>query len=204
MRRRRVTRYAELTSLLDVLFILLFASLIQAAGMVEGSAEEPKPTPKAKVAKPTSLKLPPDAGTPVDAAPPATHQVLRKKALEELMKSMGDRQVIYVRVSSAGMLTAIEQQQGGAMRKHVVDVALLERVPDPDVAVAYVGDRQKDLRLCTRVRVTLGLADLSDRLVVVAAESALQDLPVALVDGLRRDQERCFLDEHGVSVLVTP
>jgi biopolymer transport protein ExbD len=204
VRRRRVTRYAELTSLLDVLFILLFASLIQAAGMVEGAAEG-KGVPEDDEQAPSQPEtITVDAGPPADAAPPPSHRALRQRALEELMKSMGDRKVIYVRISSAGTLTAIERSDGGQMRRQELDVALLERVPDPDVEVVYVGDRSTDLRLCTRVRVTLGLDDLVDRLVVVAADASLGELPVALVDGLRRDQERCFIDERGVSVLVTP
>lgn len=206
MGRRRVTRYAELTSLLDVLFILLFASLIQAAGLMEGAAQKQQAakSAEAKAAKPEPAALPPDAGPPPDAAPPASHQALRKKAMEKLMRSMGDRQVIYARVSAQARLTAIERQEGGVMQKQTLDVPLLEKVDDPDVAVVYVGDRSKDLRLCSRVRVSLGLQDLSDRLIVVAVETALAEMPVALVEGLRRDRDRCFLDERGVSVLVTP
>lgn len=204
MRRRRVTRYAEMTSLLDVLFILLFASLIQAAGLVEGAAEQPEDEPEPEqVAKPPPAP-PIDAGPPVDAAPPPSHQVLRTRALDEVMRSMGDRAVIYVRISADGVLTAIERSDGGDVHAVPVNVSLLERVADPDIGAVYSGDRSPDLRLCTRVRVTLGLQDLADRLVVVASEAAVGELPIALVDGLRRDTDRCYLDERGVSVLVTP
>ena len=201
--RNRV-RYSELTSLLDVLFILLFASLIQAAGMVSAAelddtrAQTPAPTPTTSAPN----QPPPDAAPSADAAPPPTHVEIKQRALDELMKSMGDRSVIYVRVSAAGLLTAIERDGDGVVDTVPLSIPLLERVADPDIAVVYLGEQSPELSLCSRVRVVLGLRDLADHLVVFVPDAPLDQLPVALVDGLRRDQERCLTGEGGVGVLV--
>lgn len=82
MRRRRRKRSSALTALLDVLFILLFASLVQARDSVERQVRDHAPLPDAAVpdtaqpadAAPADAPAPDDAGAPgaPDAAPDAT------------------------------------------------------------------------------------------------------------------------------------
>ena len=86
----------------------------------------------------------------------------------------------------------------------MLDSPLLEHSPDPDIALAYLGDRAAELRICRIVAVHLGLADLANHLVILAPEKALADLPHALVEGLRRDVERCLRDQQGLAVIVDP
>jgi hypothetical protein len=190
--RRRVTRYAELTSLLDVLFILLFAALIQAAGIVSAATEpvEPEPEPVA----------------PTEPAQPAAaeHAELKQRAIDELTRSIGERAGVYARISRDGVLTAIEREHAGGAQRLDVDTPLVEVSDDADVGLIYLGERRPEWRLCTRIRVTLGVPDLSDRLVVFALDAPLTELPVALVEGLRADQEACFTAERGVAMVVPP
>jgi len=189
--RRRVTRYAELTSLLDVLFILLFASLIQAAGVVSKAEEEPP-------------AVAPPVEPPPEPVRTSDHAELRQRAIDELTRSIGSRSAVYARISGDGTLTAIERDHGATTQRLEVATPLLTPVDDPNVRVVYLGERRPEWRLCTRIRVTLGLADLHDRLVVFALDAPLAMSPVALVEGLRADEEHCFADEGGIAIVLPP
>lgn len=191
MIRRRRPRYSELTSLLDVLFILLFASLIQAAGVVSAAERDREPPPR-----------PPPQPEPRPVA--ASHTELRQRALDEIAESVRARAVVYAHVSPDGALRSVDHELDGELRALDIGAPLVERVADPDVGLAYLADRSPELRLCTRIRVILGLPDLDNRLVVVALAAPVADHPVALVDGLRADIDRCFADEGGIAVLIPP
>jgi hypothetical protein len=192
--RRPPPRYASLTSLLDVLFILLFAALVQSAQLVaEADAGTAEATLGPVVAAPEPA---PDAGVAEAAAPPAP---LRQQALARVAESMSARRMVYARLSAGGALVAIEPEGAPAIE---LRVPLLYRVPDPDVGVAYLGDDNPALRVCAVVAAHLGLTDLGGQLVVMVPDRPLVELVVALVEGLRRDQERCLRDQGAPAVLL--
>jgi hypothetical protein len=212
VRRRESTRYSSLTSLLDVLFILVFAALIHAAATVERAhgeavAEiEPPPLPPAPAlahdAGPPDLGA---AGRDADPIEPSRAQ-LYEEALAELAHAIERRSATFARISPAGVLVSIERDpdRTGSIRELELGVPLLERVPDADVGTVYLGERIPELRVCTVVRRQLGRDDLGDELVIIIPEAPLAELEVALVRGLRRDQERCLRDEGAVGVVVDP
>jgi hypothetical protein len=208
VRRRETTRYASLTSLLDVLFILVFAALIHAAATVErahGEAVVEIEPPAPSLAHDAGL---PDPGAAArDAGPiePSRAQ-LYDEALAQLAHAIERRSATFARISSAGVLVSIERDpdRSGSIRGLELGVPLLERVPDADVGTVYLGERIPELRVCTVVRRHLGRDDLGDELVIIIPEVPLAELEVALVRGLRRDQERCLRDEGAVGVVVDP
>jgi hypothetical protein len=211
VKRRPAPRYSSLTSLLDVLFILVFASLVQSAALVEGAAAEPVEAEQADDEAPAVVSEDPDAGVPSivdeievvrDAA--LDHGELADRAVAELTESLRQREVLFARVSREGTITAIERVDGEQVSGLELEVPLLARVPDPDVAVRYLGERNPELRVCSVVRQTLERDDLDGALVIIVPEVGLGELVVALVDGLRRDQERCFGDEGALGVVVEP
>lgn len=192
MSRRGPPRYASLTSLLDVLFILLFAALVQSAQLVaQADAGPPAPAPGEAEAQATT-----DAGIPAVDSP---RSPLRERALARLAESMRARRIVYAHVSATGTLVAIAPEDGAHIE---LGVPLVARVSDPDVGVAYLGDDSAALRICSLVRTQLGLADLDQHIVVIVPERPLVELVVALVEGLRRDQARCLADDGAPAVLL--
>jgi hypothetical protein len=182
---RHVRRPPDLTSLFDVLFIVVFAVLIRGAAVQQEAEAQAKPKP-APVAPPE---------------PPPDLAALRERALAAVASSVAERQPLVARISSDdGKLVGLEI----ADKKFALDVALLEHSPDPDVAVAYLGDRSADQRLCRVATLHLTVPDLAAFLVIVAPDKPLADLPHALHDGLRRDAERCFADHKGIAVVIGP
>jgi hypothetical protein len=181
-RRRAVRMPPDLTSLLDVLFILIFAALIRAAAADQSAQAASKPVPK----QPAPVPLDPGS--------------LRARALADLGTQLASRPAVVLRVSPKGALTALEAD-GKAI---ALDTPLLEHSPDPDVAVSYLGDRSAELRLCRIVTVHLAVADLGNYLVIIAPETELADLPHALFEGLHHDVDRCLTDQRGIAVIVDP
>jgi hypothetical protein len=177
--RRRQNRGPDLTSLIDVLFILVFAALIQTASHVpdEVEAAEPEPEPAPVV----------DAGVPDAASQIPTPE-------------LAGRIVVLARVDAGGILTALEVA-GGAIQ---VGLPLVEPSPDPDVVLAYAGDRSPDLRVCRIVALTIAVPDLSNHVVVITTARPLEELTHALAEGLRRDVGRCLADQAGLAILVDP
>jgi hypothetical protein len=166
-RRRHVP--PDLTSLFDVLFIVIFAALIRAAAAEHAAAEAaaPKPQPALKPLDPRSLHA---------------------RALAQV----GTRPSLVVRVSKAGTITALETDADTTP----LDVPLLEHSSDPNVALAYLGDRSVELQVCRVAALHAGPGFL----VIIAPEVGLADLPEALYEGLERDVERC----NGLAVIVDP
>jgi len=179
--RRHLRVPPDLTSLFDVLFIVIFAALIRAAG-AQAQAQ--------------AAQKPPPVVTPVKLDPAS----LQARALAQLDTTLRARPTIIVRVSAAGSITAIESSG----KTLALDTPLLERSPDPDIALTYLGDRAADLRLCRVAALDLGVADLATYLVIVAPERRLADLPHALFDGLHRDLDRCLVEQHALAALVEP
>ncbi len=189
-RRRYVHAGPDLTSLFDVLFILVFAALIRTAAVQQAAAAataQPPPAPApARPAEPPAVKL---ASAQLHAA-----------ALANFGQQLAARPYVVVRVAAAGTLTGLEVDN----QVTKLDTPLLEHSPDPDVAVAYLGERAAELRVCRVIAVQLGLPDLSRYLVIIAPDQHLADLPHALYEGLRRDIDRCLSDQHALAVLVDP
>jgi len=183
VRGRRAVAAPDLTSLMDVMFILVFAALIRAAA-VEPATEAGRPA-----------SAPP---APAPPPPPPTFTAVRDQAVAVLRADLEARPAVIARISRDGVLGAIEL----ADRTISVGAPLLERVPDVDVALAYLGDRSPELRICRVVARDVGARDLADHIVIVTSDVPIADLPVALVAGLRRDVERCLADSGGVAVLV--
>jgi hypothetical protein len=177
--RRRSNKPPDLTSLFDVLFLFVFVALVNA-----GAARKAADDAEAKAATP-----PP--------APVRTDLIgLRDRALARL----GERTEAVARVSRAGALVAVELPA----RTIAIGAALVEPVADPDVGVAYVGERDPALHLCRRIATAIGAADLHDYLVIVAPEVARAELTVALASGLTRDADRCLIEDRGVAVVLDP
>ncbi|MFT3694006.1 MAG: hypothetical protein QM831_12755 [Kofleriaceae bacterium] len=181
--RRLIRRPSDLTSMFDVLFIVVFAALIRAAS-VQASAET--------VAKPTPS--PPVISTPLD---PST---LHARALVDLNAQLAARPSVVVRISPAGTVTKLELDNSSIP----LDVPLLEPSADPDLAVTYLGDRSSELRVCKIVALHVSATELGKYLVIIAPDVRLADLPHALYDGLHRDVDRCFAEQHGVAAIVEP
>jgi hypothetical protein len=182
--RRHVRRPPDLTSLFDVLFIVVFAALIRAAAVENAAAHPPPPTPP----RPRAPEAPPAVAA------------LRQRALADLDAQLAARTPLVVRITRDGTIEALE-----VLGKRIALVApLLEHSPDPDVLVAYLGDRSADLRACRIAALHLGANDLSRYLVILAPAVALADLPHALFDGLHRDLDRCLSEQHGLAALVDP
>jgi hypothetical protein len=209
MRRRRpVVQYASMTSLADVMFILVFASLIYSAGLERraAQAEAAPPEPVMGVAEAAASAAIAAAREAEDPSVRASREAeeLRQAALAQLMTGLEGRGPVVVRVGRDGQLRALEHRRAGRVTSIPLGLPLVERVPDPDVALSYLGDRQDGLRLCSLLRLHLGATDLSDALVIVAPDVPVDQLSVALARGLQRDTERCLSDQRGVAVIVDP
>lgn len=187
--RRHVHRTPDLTSLLDVLFILVFASLIGTAAAHQDRDDHAASPPD--VAPPAPPPTPP---------PPAEVAALRARALENLHDELAARTALVIRVSRHGVLEAVEVEG----QKIVLDVPLLEHSPDPDIGLAYLGERSAELRVCRIAAVHLRAADLARYLVIVAPAAPLADLPHALHQGLHRDLDRCFAEQRALATIIDP
>ncbi len=181
--RRHVHRPPDLTSLLDVLFILVFASLVGTAALRQAAADKPPP---------------PKPAAPAPPPPPPDIAALRTRALADLGAQIASRTPLVVRVSATGTVEAIEVDG----KRIALDTPLLEHSPDPDVALAYLGERSAELRVCRIAAVHLGVADLARYLVIVAPAVPLADLPHALHQGLYRDLDRCLAEQRGLATIV--
>ncbi|MBA3456272.1 MAG: hypothetical protein H0T42_24440 [Deltaproteobacteria bacterium] len=185
MSRRRTHRTPDLTSLLDVLFILIFASLIRTAALQNAEAnQEPPPRPVVATAPP----------------PPPDVAALRERALANFDKQLASRTPLVIRISNQGVIVAVEADG----KKLPLDVPLLEHSPDPDIGVAYLGERSAELRVCRVAALHLQAANLDGYLVIVSPAVALSDLPHALHQGLHRDLDRCLTDQRGLATIVDP
>ncbi len=183
MRSRRQRRPPpDLTSLFDVLFIVVFAALIRAAAVENAAAHPPsQPRPSAPAIAPAVAEL-------------------RQRALADLDADLAARTPLVVRITRNATIDALEI----GVQRIALDAPLLEHSPDPDIAVAYLGDRSTELRICRIAAVHLGATELGRYLVIIAPVLPLADLPHALYDGLHRDLDRCLTEQHGLAVLVDP
>jgi hypothetical protein len=185
--RRRVRQPPDLTSLFDVLFIVVFAALIRAAA-VENAAAHPTSAPPAPPPRPRAPEL------------PAQVAALRQRALADLDAALAARTPLVVRITRDGTIEALEVEG----KRIALVLPLLEHSPDPAIGVTYAGDRSAELQVCRIAALHLGAAELSRYLVIMAPAVALDDLPAALLYGLRDDVDRCQSEQHGLAALVDP
>jgi len=196
--KRRVRRPPDLTSLFDVLFIVVFVALIRAAAaQQEVAALTPPPKP-----------APPEPPPP----PPPDVVALRAKALANLDRDLAGRTPLIVRISAQvdrdrvkGTIEALEVEG----RKLPLDVPLLTDSRDPDVEVAYLGERSSELRVCRIAAVHLRASDLARHLVIIVPDRPYAELKRvagsrALFEGLERDVARCFIEQRGIAALIDP
>ena len=179
--RRHVRRPPDLTSLFDVLFIIVFAALIRAAAVERAAAPPPAPP------RPPAPAVPP----PVAA--------LRQRALADLDAALAARTPLVVRVTRDGTIEALEVDG----KRIPVVVPLLEPSSDPAIRVAYASDRSVERQVCRIVARQLGAAELARYLVIVAPAAERNDLPEALLEGLEHDLGSC-VEQHGIATLVYP
>jgi hypothetical protein len=184
--RRHVRRPPDLTSLFDVLFIVVFVALIRAADAQQALAKAKDP-PIQRIAPPINV-------------PPPDVAALRTRALANLQAELADRSPLVIRISATGTVEALELTD----KRLPLDVPLLEHSPDPDIGVSYLGERSAELQVCRIAAVHLGLPDLARHLVIIAPAQALADLPHALFEGLHRDLDRCLAEQRGLASLVDP
>lgn len=221
MRHRRRRRAAELTPLLDVLFILLFATLVQTRHAAEGGA--PAGMSDAGVDAGSAA----DAGI-VDAGPAAGaadadrgdagasdaggHETRAHRRAALIAGSVRYRDVLVVEVSAAGDVVGRARWRDGVLlSKERLHHRLLREVPpeESDMGIEYRGDSRPEHRLCQIALASIDLAtpdlaapDLDRALVVIVADTPLGELPLALRDGLLRDAGRCFDNAGGVAILI--
>jgi hypothetical protein len=179
--RRHVRRPPDLTSLFDVLFIIVFAALIRAAAVERAAAPAPAP-PR----------------PPAPAVPPAV-SALRQRALAALDAALAARTPLVIRVTRDGTIDALEVDG----KRVPVVVPLLEPSPDPALRVTYAGDRSAERQVCRIAARQLGAADLARYLVIVAPAVERDDLPEALLEGLEHDLGSC-VEQHGIATVVYP
>jgi hypothetical protein len=196
MRRRRGLKLPELTSLLDTLFIVVFAALIQARASAERAAAEPAPA--AEVAPEPPPPPPPDAGVvPLDEIRAATARVV---------SAIRNPDLILVVVSGEGHIASITRRwDERALPPGDLKIKLLRDSQDPDVRIAYRGREAREDRICALARRELGgEGDLGRAVVVITADRPLADMPYSLATGLIEDATTCLDDANGMGVLVDP
>jgi hypothetical protein len=225
-RRRRAARTASLTPLLDVLFILLFASLIQAHGAIEKSAvRATELAHEGSMAGTGDAGAPDagafdaaagDAGTPdgrstaiaIASAPDETAYLLRSRiAAEALSDAILGMDIYTLEVSERGRVFAISRKvDGDQTAREPFEHQLLRRVPAAESAAEYEYVGFGGFGICTLVRDHFALqTDASRRpMVMVMLTVPFADLPLALARGLKRDLSRCLGDAGGVGMLVQP
>lgn len=221
MRRRRRKRSSGLTSLIDVLFILLFASLVQARHSME--RDEPADALVVDAGLPDAgPAAEPDAG-PADAGPPDAapgpddggaspvtdvHREHARRLSALVAGAVHGRDAFVVEVAATGQAVEIRHWREGALIRRQAVQHRLVAVPadEPSEFPEYLGENQPWQRLCPLV--LAGLAqpqpDLGRALVVITVDAPLADLSLALRDGLVRDAALCLQDAGGIAILLDP
>ena len=195
--RRHVRRPPDLTSLFDVLFIVVFVALIRAAA---AQHEVDRLTP------------PPAPPKPAPPMPPPDVVALRVKALANLDRDLAGRTPLVVRISTHAERDRVKSTISSLElegRRLPLDVPLLTDSRDPDVEAEYLGDRSAEQRVCRIAAVQLQLADLARHLVIIVLDRPHADLKRlfdsdTLFGGLERDVARCFIEQRGIAAFIDP
>ena len=232
MRHRRRRRAAELTPLLDVLFILLFAALVQTRHAAERGPHASTSDAGADAADAVVVDAGPveDAGAADanrgDAGPlasdPESYEARARRRAARIAGSVRYRDVLVVEVSAAGYVERRARWRDGVLQSEErLHQRLLREVPpeESDMELEYRGHKRPEHRICQIALASIDLAapdlaapdlaapdlaapDLNRALVVIVADAPLRELPLALRDGLLRDAGRCFDDVGGVAILI--
>lgn len=222
MARRRHRRSPELTPLIDVLFILLFASLIQARSAVQDSrarAAEDRPTAadvEVTDAGPVDAgpvdAAPVDAGPtdagPVDAAPPeqpeSAYQARSRELATTMARGVYGRNALVVDIRSDAVVTGIDnwrekQKIGYWMFEHPLTVL------DPDSGIRVRPRESGDPEhLCPFVRIAAHVEDDDEMLVFVVLEKPFDELELAVSRTLEDGLKDCFDTARGMVILMDP
>lgn len=188
--RRRVAAAGSLVSLLDVLFILVFASLVQSHARGAAAANpvtEPAPAPPAPPAPP----LP---------APPQPLAQVRDAAAAAAAQHVAGAPLIVARIDADNVLAEIES----AHDKRAIGVPLIERSADPDLPPSYLGDRSPAMQVCGVIARELRRTELTGHVIVIAPAVTAKQRLVTLNEGLARDLGRCMREQDAMAVLVEP
>jgi hypothetical protein len=233
-RRRRRNRAAELTPLIDVLFIMLFAALLQARTAVERGVMSADAIADADASMLDASMLDAsmldasmldasmldasmldasmlDAGM-LDAgadAGPSEHLAQSRQIAARLASAVDNHDVFVVEVTGEGYVTSMARwSRGQEVRRDRVRDRLVRPVLPGESAqkLAYIGEDEPALRLCPLVREHFQRAadDEDPFMVLVVLDAPLVDLPLALYRGLSADLRVCFADAAGVGILLQP
>jgi hypothetical protein len=209
---RHRKRIPELTSLLDTMFILVFAALIQAQAGSESEAaaeeaaaeEEPFDAgAEAEVGDDAGAAVP-DAGAEELAAQAERERIARSTA--RFVGAIRNQETILVVVSGEGYIASITRHTPEeTLPPEELRIKLLRDSENPDIRLVYRGREGKENRVCEITRRELGLEpDLGRAVVVITTDRPLDDLPYSLVTGLQDDAAACFDDANGLGILVDP
>lgn len=220
MRRRRRQHAAELTPLIDVLFIVLFAALIQARVAMERAPAARTPIDAAPTdaapadAGPTDAAPadagPSDAGSR-DAAPDAqsAHLARALAVAGEVARAAKHRDVFIVELDRDGVITAMSRwRDGQELRRDLMRERLLRSVlpVESGLEVVYRSAADPSLRICPLVRARFApdAPDLAQALVLVVVDAPRAELPLALDHALEAYVRDCFGQAGGVAILFDP
>lgn len=227
MRRRRKKRSSELTSLVDVLFILLFAALIQARGVAapefvtetSGEPDHRAAEGSDAAASAPDASVSSDATSPPDALPSDDAAIgddgtnsYRARSLRiagDVASAIGDKPVAVVEIAARGQLEAITFWSNGVEQRRLeLSYPLLENVPDFELD--YRGNRNPRHQICAIVRDHLdepardaGVSS-GEMVVLITMDTPPGELPLALSRGLASDGKRCFNGFHGLAIMIQP
>ena len=180
--RRRVRQPPDLTSLFDVLFIVVFAALIRAAAVENAAAHPtPKPTP------------------PAPETPPAI-AALRQRALADLSAELAALTPLVVRIGRGGAIESLEVEG----RRIALVEPLLEHSADREAGLVYAGRLNAERQVCRIAAQRLGTREPSRYLVIMVPATSPRLLPQALLHGLRSDVDNCQYEQRWLAVLVDP
>lgn len=202
MRRdRRAIRAPDMTSLFDVLFILVFVSLVN-VGVNHTAAEEAEARAKtaedALASASVSASAAPSVAPSVSARPSASAAPSAAPSVAPPVDLSARSATLIVRVDAQGVLRAIERD--GVVTP--VDEPLLAKIDDPDVVYEYRGDRSREHRICAIVVEKLGLEELSHFIVVITTPESDAKTNLILGRGINNDRLRCADEQKGFAVLA--
>ncbi|MFO0616255.1 MAG: hypothetical protein U0414_26915 [Polyangiaceae bacterium] len=198
-RQRRAIRPPDMTSLFDVLFILVFVSLVNVGvNHTETEEAEAKAKSAADALASASAALA-SASAALSARPSAAPSVSAPPATTSPPVDLSSREAtLIVRIDKDGVLQTIER----ADQVVVVRQPLLEPDEDPDRVVRYRGIRSPELRICAIVASKLGLPDLSRFVVAITTEATHKELVEALNKGIETDQKLCADEQKGFALVA--
>ncbi len=212
-----------------MLFILLFASLVQARDTIDrgdladtlvmdaglpdaGPADAGPPDAGPPDAGPPDAG-PPDAGPPDaqagdDGTSPATgmHRERARRLSAVVAGAVQGVDVFVVEVAATGYAVEIRRWRDGvllhrqAVQHRLVDVPPNHSSENP----AYLATNQPWQRLCPLVLASLPQPqpDLGQGLVLIIVDAPLGDLSLALWEGLKYDAAQCRQDAGGIAILL--